>query len=344
MAKEYMNGMRLASGDKFLFKIEGIGLANDQKSTIDAIQKLVNQEEVALTTGLLGHKGLTEIIDFVSSIDHPLIYSDFGAKKPIDLTNKENVFCNSLDLFKGTVNVTAHLTKQGYNNIGVSSSYYDVGYDFGIAMDAILSTHSEANLSGMFITPHQPRENEAELMKEYFSSIKTDAIIGIHSDVFAEEHADFVAQNNIHKEAPFFLSPFSVEQNVLKKHPLLFDGCFTYSSWYPELETKENQEFVASYIEKYGKQPSFFSLLGYENNLLIEQHFNKNKKEIEGPRGSLNSVSKTNRTNYPQYVWELKTNENEIQRKKKFDLADADYDISGVSVETGGWDNAYLCR
>lgn len=349
MGKDFLNGIKLSLGEDINIKIEGIGLATDSKAIINSLQKLVNQEDVHITTGLLGHHDLKEILEFVEASEEPFIYSDLGPTKPISLKDKEHVWCNSLDLYGSTCKLGEYFLKNKLNNIGLSTCYYDSGYGFIEALEKTLYSNGKGQFAGHFITPIEPRENEAEIMSEFAKEIKANAIFAFHNGIYAQEHATFLKESKINKTTPLYTTPFTIEDKILKQFPEIFHGTRCLTTWSEVLESKENNYFIHKYQEKYNKIPSVFALLGYENGLLIK-NFIENKTiseetQLIGPRGSLKIDSLTRRTNFDQHLLELNYKNDKYYKQIKEKLTPYQYkENSRENSQIGGWHNAYLCH
>jgi len=349
MTKEFMNGLRLSlPNSEYKLVIEGIGLGNNPEHIINASQKLINQEEVVLTTGILGHRGLNDITDFFEEMDEKLIFADFGATKPIDLSDKKNSFCNSLNLYEATYSLGKYLIEKGYNKIGTSSCFYESGYGFIEALQDSLYENDKGQFSGHFITPLHPRENESELMSQFVLETKPDALFASYNGVYAEEHASFLKQSKVNTKIPLYTLPFSIGNKVLTKFPEIFDGTKYISSWCIDLKTEENKKFIQQYQQKYNTQPSIFSVLGYENGLLIHS-FLRNQNSFSsqkslGPRGAIYIDNNTNRTHYKQYLWELEWKEQTYNQKRLEEINQVANKTNYITIENeNGWQNAYLC-
>ena len=355
IGKEFMKGLRLGAAQsddfQFDFKIEGIGFGENPKGIIDSLQKLINQEDVFLTTGLLGHKGTGEVAEFVSGMGEKLILSDLGATLPFGLVPRDGVYINSFDLTKSVNLLGGYFAQHGIKNVATSTCYYDCGYGFTEALErGINADESETQFAGHFITPLTPRENEAELMATFMDETQPEAVFCSHNGVFAKEHADFVTKNGVSNRVKMYATPFSVGNEILENYPETFHEVQCVSSWLPELNTSENKHFVEQYREENGKEPSIFALLGYENALMILNQL-ESDSERKGPRGSLSIDPKTNRTNYPHYLWEITYENNAYNKKQKTALEENQQDVIeqviGMVDETSnthGWFNAYLCH
>jgi branched-chain amino acid transport system substrate-binding protein len=365
MGKEFVRGLKLAlKNDDVKLLVEGIGFGENPKQLINLAQKLYTQEDVFLITGLLGHRGISELSDFVSATEELLIFSDVGAKLPQQLNNKKGVFCNSFDLCESAYVTGKEFVKNNFKNVAISSCYYDSGYDFTRALELGME-QSESQFCGHFITPHQPRENEAELMISFMEENNPDVVFASHNGIFAEEHAGFLAKNNILSKGNIYANPFSVSDHVLDAHPALFDGVKSIATWFPELNNPINQQFVSDYQQQHQITPSVFALLGFENGLVIKNVLKEkalNRSDVEkcllaenvvmGPRGSLTFNPETHRTHFKHYKQELMFDKNngaylkniqEVQSDKAKDKGRKIRLANSLNQENG-WHNAYLCH
>jgi len=102
LSKEFMAGLTLHLPEDYEIKIEGIGFGENSVAIKNAIQKLVYQENISILTGILGHKELEDICEFVDSLDETLIFSNIGASTPLNLNKWSKIFCNSFQLNKST--------------------------------------------------------------------------------------------------------------------------------------------------------------------------------------------------------------------------------------------------
>lgn len=361
MGRDFIEGLEMAlAGSPVEFFIEGIGIGADMKQIIGSVQKLQNQHRVHLVTGLLGHRNIDQLVGLMNDLGTVLLYSDLGATLPIGLKRCPTVFCNSFDLCLSSVESGKQMVAQGLKNVAVSSCYYEVGYGFIQALEIGLYG-SGGQFAGHFITPHTPRENEAELMKLFIDGIKPDAIFAQHSGIFAREHATFLSQNNFRPTYPIYASHFAVENKLINDFPGIFSNTRCMSSWMIEEENEANMKFVADYSDLYDRQPTEFSLLGYENGKALASVANSATKytaaEIKNvletvcfnsPRGTFNFHPETNRTAFNPKLWNISF-ENGTYKKHKIDqfenrtMLTLEW-MNMDEIYTGGWYNSYLCQ
>lgn len=343
MAKEFINGFKLSMPD-ITCVIEGIGFGNDPKKVIDAIQKLVLQEDVTIITGILGHNGLIEVLQYVESLDVQLVYTTIQANKSIKLDTK-NSFCNPFNLYEATYNLGKYLVQNKKKNIAVTTCYYEAGYGLSQALEEAIYENNEAEFSGHFITPLHPRENEASLLNNFIKNTQADAVVGFYSGTYAKEFADYLNVIDS-KSTNIFISPFTINSEILKNNPKIFDGFQFVSSWTPGLDNEENLVFVKSYEKKWSKEPTIFSVLGYENALLINNKINKKPKEvINTPRGKLILNKIAQKTEQEKYLWTILWKEKNYTIEKTEILKEKEPPPNNKYIQnSNGWYNAYLCN
>ncbi len=363
MGKEYINGLKLglkSLNNTYSFYIEGIGVGADSKVILDKAQKFAIQDDVHVITGLMGHIGIEELQDYTESMEIVLLYSDLGATLPTVRPASSWSFCNSFELYKSAMLFGENASKWGYKKIAISSNYYDSGYGMVSALEKTLYK-SGGEFSGHFITPLQPRENESALMSEFVEEVKPDAVFTIHSGIYAKEHAEFLVENKLQDKLPLYALPFGLDTEVICENGDEIVGSKCISSWCVEEESNSNQNFINQYQKEYGKSPSAFAMLGYENGLILNTSVDaldaqslpltklNNKlceSSIEGPRGPINFLSEDNRTSYTHYLWEVVKHKGAYKKEKNLginlELENSNFYESNEKV--GGWQNAYLCN
>ncbi|PKV49355.1 ABC-type branched-subunit amino acid transport system substrate-binding protein [Aquimarina sp. MAR_2010_214] len=353
MGKSFLNGMRLAiEGIETELVIESIGFGSDQKQLINSFQKLCYQENVKITTGIIGHTGFKELSDFTFNNQETLLAANFGSKRPIKLPN--GVFQNSLGLYDSLHKLVHYLLEHKKYKVATSTCYYEAGYGFIEALDDIITQEEHASFAGHFITPLHPRENESELMDLYFNETKPDAIVAFHNGIFAKEHASYLSQNKLHKKHPLYTLPFSAEDALINEFPDVFNQIKTISSWYPELDNDTNISFAEMHQKQFRKKPDVFALLGYENGLVIKSALIQDQNNLStaiqnisigGPRGIINFNNDFNTTNFNHHIWENTFTEGSFWKRQIFKNLNKNPLNSLTGKENNqGWFNTYLCH
>jgi branched-chain amino acid transport system substrate-binding protein len=389
--RDFIRGLKL-NDLEVTFSIESIGLGADEKLIIDKIQKLHYQEEVTIIIGFFGHHKLLDVFEYATSHDLLLIASDLGATLPYGMPKLKGVYCNSYGLHESSFLLGKHLSQLGYKTLATSTSYYDSGYGLLSALEHAFE-QSDTTFSGHYITPFLPRENESICMQETIKALNPDAVFAFHSGLYAQEHSAFLLDNQLHQKYPFYLTPFSIDKELLEnnlKHPFYVVGSWIEnfdngnekfnSNINDKLNTningdfsdnednlngeKANLYFSEKYKDRHEVNPSLFSLLGYENGLILKEIVKKttnchsiidlietaNNLQIAGPRGMIQFDLQTNRTTFNHYIYKVDFDTKQLYTiKKETTLQNKEGFIGQIMnqelpMQAGGWQNAYGCH
>ena len=278
-----------------------------------------------------------------------LVAADFGAKSFSKLPNR--VYRNSLGLYDSLQTLLHYLDKKNISKIATSTCYYEAGYDFIHALDHyVKNNNTNIELTGHFITPLHPRENESDLMLNYFEEIKPEAIISFHNGIFASEHAEFLEQNKLCNDFNIYSLPFSFTTEICEILNTQSKAINVVGNWFAELETQENSLFKQQYTARFNDSPDYFSLLGYENGLVLKYTLqNESNHSIEeyikninisGPRGKISFDNAYRTSFYENYILTIENNNTTIKKIKK------DIELSHTKIfeeNNFGWQNSYLC-
>ncbi|PWB24170.1 ABC transporter substrate-binding protein [Flavobacterium sp. HTF] len=359
MDKEFMRGFKLNNLNVKFF-VESIGIGADEKMIIEKIQKLNFQEDVSIIVGLFGHNNMVQVYEYASKNDIFLIASDLGATLPYGAATHKGVYINSLALTESCYHLGNYLTSKNYQKIASSTSYYDSGYGM---LSAIEHAFKEGtNFSGHYVTPFVPREDEAVHMNHSITAQEPDAVFAFYSGLYAEENADFINQNKITHQYPFFVTPFFINDKIIEQYKQNPHDLYVVGSWIQN--NSANSDFDTEYKKAYSENPSSFSILGFENGLILKNVLLNIKNEIQinalidevnqlnivGPRGTIQFDQATNRTIFNHYIYKLNLDSlSNISFSKIETLVNDGHFIKAITsynepVKSGGWQNAYLCH
>ena len=357
--RDFIRGLKLNNLNVHFF-VESIGIGADEKMIIEKIQKLNFQEDISIIIGFFGHHNISEVYNYASKNSILLLAADTGATMPYETSIYKGVYINSFGLTESCYHLGNYLTAKNYQKIVTSTSFYDSGYGL---MSAIEYAFKENPIfSGHYITPFLPRENESAYMNEFINSHEPDAVFAFYSGLYAEENADFVNQNKITKKYPFYVTPFFINDKILEEYKNEPHDLYVVSSWMQN--DSDNIDFTNEYGNKYSENPTVFSVLGYENGLILknilltaENNFSTSslieqihKLNIAGPRGNIEFDKDTNRTMFAHHMYKLNfDSKNDISFNKIKTFVNDGHFIKAFRSSTkpeivGGWQNAYLCH
>lgn len=354
--RDFMRGMKLNDLNVKFF-IESIGIGADEKIIIEKMQKLSLQEDISIFIGFLGHRNIQSVYDYASNHNLFLLATDMGSTLPYALPKKQGVYINSFGIAESSYHLGAYFASQNYKNIATSSSYYDSGYGINQAIEMALY-QNDSQFSGHYITPLNPRENEADCMQETLAPLKPDAIFAFHSGIYAEEHASYLTKNKLTQYYPFYFTYFSISDKIKEENREALQNTMIVSSWSDSLRSKKNLSFVEKHKAIFHQAPNIFGLLGYETGMILEnllkdndsipsleQLIDKMEEALEGPRGKIQFHPETNRTSFDNYIFKITDDGIQIETVLKNDGQFIQNIMSDQRPQSmGGWHNAYLCH
>jgi branched-chain amino acid transport system substrate-binding protein len=360
--RDFVRGIKL-SGLEGKYYVESIGRGADDKLIIDKIQKMSLQEDIQVIIAFFGHRDMDNVYAYTSQNDILLIVSEIGATLPYAMAPQPGVFINSLGLTESAYLLGGYFSTAGqYRNIAISSSYYDVGYGIQSALEMALYPN-DLQFSGHYITPFYPRENEAECMSESIHAGQPDAVFAFHSGTYAKEHASYIDSNQLTAHYPFYLTSFSVNNDIIQQYGSGLNHVFLVGSWLEGAKDESACTFTKHYREVHGQLPGAFSLLGYESGLFVKALLestsgtgpralatNAYAVSVEGPRGTIQFQPETNRTVYDHYIFRMTVDAEANHALEQIEVLQNDgsfiQDIikQDLPEQMGGWHNAYLCH
>ncbi|WP_417353640.1 ABC transporter substrate-binding protein [Flavobacterium alkalisoli] len=351
--REFLNGFKL-NNLNVKYYIESIGIGSDTQIIIEKIQKLNFQEDISIIIGFFGHHNVESVYEYASDNNITLIASDLGAVVPFNIQKQKGIFINSFSLVESCYLLGNHFEEKKLDRIACSTSYYDSGYGLLLALNLSFSNNKNIGFTGHYITPFMPRENEAEIMNESITTLNPNVVFSFNSGLYAEENTDFLIKNDLTSNYTFYTTPFTVTPKLAKHIADTNNELYITSSWMND----DSCSFSKLYKKTHKEQPSIFSMLGYENGLIVKAILENNANDAEtinslkteGPRGTVFINPETNRTIYDSHIYEIyKKDSGEAgYRKKELLKNDGNFIKSIIKTEKpekiGGWQNAYLCH
>lgn len=350
IGRDFIDGLRFGFGNQSPeIIIEGIGFANHTEEILTKIEKLVIQDNVKCIVALLGDQGLETIYAKMNSLETPMFIANMGSFpfKPIE--NNAYVFTVSYDICESLNILGKWAVENNLKKIGVSGSFNDVGYGYTRALESSLYAHG-GEFAGHYTPPLNPRSNEAEFNKEFYTTVEADLFCELYNGVFAKENVDYLAAMNQPIEKPLFFTPFGLTKEGLMRLTDKANTIYIISSWLPKDLREKADEFDVDFEKSTGRYPSVFSVLGAECGLSIDQVLGKRNHLLEGKNEALSGGPRNNAVwdkhlhlQTPQYLWNFRTSNGSLFMEIE-QTFEQEYvpELQNEEVNQG-WHNAYLC-
>lgn len=348
LGRDFVNGVKLLDSDGITIVVEGIGLGDNVEAINDKIDKLVLQEGVDAILGLFGDNGLVQLYEKVNSIEVPTVFARMGAYPDVISTENKYAFTLSYGLCDSLNFLGEWLVEHEYKQVGVSGSFNDAGYGFLNSLQESLYA-AGGEFSGHYTPPLNPREDEANFLKEFYTDVKSDAVCQLYNGVFAKENIEYLEAMEHNLEVPLVFMPFGLNEDLLERISKVANEVLAVGTWLPVELTKEPTEFENKYYQKYDKYPPVTGMLGYQAMQTFLTMVPKRKELLEGAEIAMGDGllkgkwNKDLKMTVPFDIWKMEGSGAEAKLvKQDIDNKEKEYNESFEGQERG-WHNAYLC-
>jgi len=272
MAVEEINGEGGVLGKKIEFVYED-NRCNPTEA-VKAANALISQHKVVAIIGALCSSATLAVLPVVKRAEIPLITSTSTAAS---ITSQIGEEVNRW-AFRSTIAddgmayaLVDHLKAEGVKRVSIVGEDTDYGRGGAEVFEAALNANGMEVASADFVNPTSPdftpiitklKAVNPDRLAVYFTSTPLTAFFRQYET--ARLKIPGTGRLNIDHVLNKVLSPKFIAEGGLA-------GTTAINPYSPELTTKENQDFVTRFNEKYGENPNQVSFMGYEATKLLAQ-------------------------------------------------------------------------
>lgn len=318
------------------------------KEVVPAFRNAIIEEEVDLIVAFADNSSLQEVMELIEQSQTPVIATGMGARLPLISNEPESyLFYNTFRLWESCWLSGHNASKMIGKKIGSISSFFDSGFPLVYA-----HTKGAENAGGapvfFNITHKGSLDEELAATQKNIEEIKADYYFLSYYGKERTAMLDWITKAGIDKKH------IVATPSILTKN----ESVFTVSSWYKDLDTIGNKVFVDIFKQHSKHEVNEFSMLGYENGLLIKHCCNEKKFNADeftfklrnidftGPRGEIH-LQRENQATYSNHYLR---NINNDHGDTTFSVIE--YPLTTIKNETKinqeanriGWQNTYLCK
>lgn len=340
---------------------EGVGFGGSEKEVYDKAEKLLLIEDVDILVGFVDLKVLDLLKPLLQSTGKMMLVVNPGANYPENWVAQANfIYLNLQHAFLSWLTGSMASQKQQTNGV-VVSNFYDCGYGH---MPAMVSNFMRTGGHIMFNYINTQKDNEIfeiKALTDYLSSdLNSTNLLCVYSastPLLYNELNSFEGSSALQ----LYVSPMMLDAPMLNDkgngYKFSIQG---YQPWLPTSDSTANLDFTATYRKHTKKDPTSFSLLGWETGLILQQVLLNCKDRyreadfissilseivIESPRGEMKLDSETNYFTAPFVECSLAQDSSKMQREMiKFPENEwKNYIMQPTEGFASGWLNTYLC-
>lgn len=361
LAIDVMNGIKLAmktsdnSSIALKYLVEGVGNAADH-ILIKEAEKMILQEDVALTISFCGAQLLEELIKIHDGYKKPLIHIDLGGNVLRKKFTSPYVVHHTLNLWQSTYAAGMYAAKNLGKKATVASSFYDGGYHLTASFVQGFEDHG-GTIAGYYVSPMDYRSDPFDKLIETIKTTDPDLLFALFSYNEGKKVFEVLSQSEFNGKIPIMAIPLMTDE-VINTENYDLKNVSSMASWAFDDESASMCSFVDSYQTHYEDAPNIMGLLGFEVGLLISNCMNNNERipskigeyfstqHIESPRGTLSF----NAHNESQ-VKKFKLRKFNFNQVKYHNTVTETMDVSFIeelyekfeTLPDSSWKNPYIC-
>jgi hypothetical protein len=340
---------------------EYIGYGGKEKEVYERAEKLLLIDEVDVLIGYLDFRVLPILQPLLYTTGKLMIVVNSGANHPENWVAPDNVIYLTLQHSFLCWLGGQSAIERGASQAVMASSFYDCGYFHTATMVRSFTDRGGSIAFNYINNQAHSKEFDIHSLTEFLSANNEVQDIFCVFDTFPAQL--FYGQLNSFKGASklhLFVSPMMLECDALsisnQKYQFAIEG---YSPWLPANDNPINLAFTSNYNQQFGKDPSVFSLQGWETALILLKVLHLKPAGLEGshicsclendpiagPRGALVLDRETHFYLAPVYKLLI----NPMESTPRFTYTDfprglwEDYYKQVYEGVSSGWTNTYLC-
>lgn len=305
----------------------------DEGETADsgraAADRLVQQDEVHVVTGVVNSAVMNGIVDLFESEEIPLVGSNAS---PTTLTGAEYIWRTSY------VNDEPGEALGEYVAENHDGSVYFLAADYQAGIDEVTGFKGTFEPAGGEIadevyTPFPTTTNFQPFLANARSS-GAEAMFTFYAGGAAVEFVKQYDQFGLKDEITHYSAGFLTEGGVLDGQGESAVGTFTSMNYNHDLDNELNAQFVADYEEKTGRKPTTYAMASYDAarvlDLAIAEAGGPDSQAINEAIGGLGEIES------PRGTWQFNDNGTPIQMWFLREVREVDGELTNVVIEELG--------
>ncbi len=274
----------------------------EPKAIQPVLEKMLSFQNVDLISGMVNYRSMRKFTDTINKFKKICLFADMGEYVPFMHDQSPYMFYNSYQSWQSQYAMGYWAQKKfGGRGIMVMSNY-ESGYHFHAAFHEGVQVAEPTPMKMLTMRTYSNLAISAEdMLMEYLGNLRKEAPSFINAMFSGDEAVDFLRvfhREGLHKTIPVIATAPMASYEVLNQVSNLDMTLYSGSIWDMDAEDKLNKKFKQAFVNRTGRMPNMFGLLGFEIGQALEQlypYFQRREMEkvqnwlmeqtIETPRG-----------------------------------------------------------
>ncbi|MEM7185976.1 MAG: ABC transporter substrate-binding protein [Bacteroidota bacterium] len=361
LAMDFLNGLKmvlskeLPEGVDPEYIVESVGNAVDE-SMLKIAEKLILQENVAVTLAFCGSNRLAEFITIFNNYKKPLVRIDLGGSVlkqdewgPYVLHHTLNVWQSA---YAAGIYAAKNLGKKGM----VISSMYDGGYHMATTFNTGFVSEG-GSVVQFYVAPMDYKSETYEAMIQGIAESEPEVIYAIFSYKEAQKVFDVLAKSEFNGKIPIVTIPLMTDESFLDRNHEI-SNVISVANWSFDDDNEIMTNFKSAYSAAHNDTPNIMALLGYEVGqsvaacvssegiMAAKMGESLQNKKITTPRGTLQYNDRNESLIDSFKVRNFEYNQtgyhNPVIATMEGSVAESLYEAF-EELPNAGWQNPYIC-
>lgn len=233
------------------------------KAAVDAASQLIFKDKVDIITGVIASPALIGASKTFIDSGRIVVSANAGPSNFAGKDCQANFFFTGFQNDQGDEAIGSYFNEHGMKRVFFIGFDNQAGYDH---INGAKRTYKGA-IAGEAHTPFTQLEYSAEIAQ--IRAAKPDAVFAFYVAAPAVAFVKQYSQAGLIKDIPLF-SFALVDPMSAKAQGQAAFGVKVAAPYFPQIDNPQNKKFVATFVKKYGRVPSFYAADQYDAIMLID--------------------------------------------------------------------------
>lgn len=247
----------------------------DPGSMEPVLEKMLSFQNVDLITGMTNYRTMTNFTHTINQFQKICLFGDMGEYVPFMNDQSPYIFYNSFQSWQSQY-AMGYWARKKWGDGGVMVlANYESGYHFHGSFHEGVQVAAPTPMKMLVMRRYTDLEISAEdMLMEYLGNLRKEAPSFVNAMFCGDEAVDFLRvfhREGLHKTIPLVVTAPMAAHDVLNQVSNLDMTLYAGSMWDMDAEDKLNKQFKQAFVNRTGRMPSMFALLGFEIGQALEQ-------------------------------------------------------------------------
>lgn len=251
----------------------------EPKALEPVLEKMLAFQNVDMITGMANYRSMANFTETINKFKKICLFADLGEYVPFMHDQSPYMFYNSYQSWQSQY-AMGYWAQRKFGGKGrgiMVLAGYESGYHFHGSFHHGVQVAEPTPMKMLVMRRYSDLDVSAEdMLMEYLEGMRKEAPTFASAMFSGDEAVDFLRvyhREGLHKEVPLVITAPMATYEVLNQVSNLDMTLYAGSIWDMDAEDKLNKQFKQAFVNRTGRMPNMFALLGFEIGQALEQMF-----------------------------------------------------------------------